>query len=91
MTSLAELGQPSSYEDYQWQKLRKQMSASDFSRPMVMNSQQPGFSALEMFPANNNCQCVGCSIYPRMMSFLGVLSLGQMIIILLLLSRRSNF
>jgi hypothetical protein len=90
MTSLAELGQPTSYEDYQWQKLRKQMAAHDFSqRPAQMAQMMPGFGALEMFGSSNNsnCQCVGCQIYPRMISF-------QMIIIILLivlLSRRSNF
>jgi hypothetical protein len=84
MTSLAELGQPTSFEEYQWQKLRKQMAAHDFSQRPAQMTQMPGFGALEMFDTSNG-QCAGCQIYPRMISF-------QMIIIVLLivlLSRRS--
>lgn len=95
MTSLAELGMPSTYEDYQYQQLRKQMAAANLSRQNLNQGQkfQPGsgFSALELFPSTDGCQCAGCMIYPRMMSLLGVLTVGQMMVIVLLLSRRSQF
>jgi hypothetical protein len=83
MTSLAELGQPSTFEEYQWQKLRKQMAAHDFSNTKIADTRSvsmgPGFGALELFPATN-CGCAGCSIYPRMIAIL-------MVIIILLLRR----